>query len=141
MAKIDAKANLYISQPCVNGLCNISTARVHIWFSHDSGPASLMIELFLLFNRGSRQGGRSARGILFYDPVSMIETSDLAPALEDLLSEIQTLKTEGNSFYRPSSAIGQRQVGHMCSWLMSLPMWALFVCPHCGNMSASVRQE
>lgn len=80
-----------------------------------------MSELFLLFNRESRQGGQSARGILFYDPVSMIETSDLAPSSEDLLSEKETLKTEGNSFHRPRSLIGQRQVSHMCSWLMSLP--------------------
>lgn len=29
----------------------------------------------------------------------------------------------------------------MCSWLMSFPMWALFICPHCRNVSLSVRRE
>lgn len=80
----------------------------------------------------------------------MIETSDLQPTVGSAAAEKENLqKTEGNSIktflllleFSPCCLIGWWQVGHMCSWLISLTMWALFVCPQHGNVSVSAMQQ
>lgn len=81
--------------------------------------------------------------ILFYDRISMMETSDSRPPVARLgVPQLWKHKeTQKEIPHQRVTYIRQWQVGHMCLGLMSLPMWALFVCSRCGNMSMPVRQE
>lgn len=70
----------------------------------------------------------------------MIETSYPGPVIGRPAVWKGNLRKQKESLPQRDFLIGRWQVGHMCSWLLSPSMQALFV-SNCGKMSVAVSQE